>query len=508
MLACRHILISASACLAVLLSINGQLFAQANDNQANVEQLTRGPIHEAFAEPIQLNPQAGPIISREPPPPIEEIPPDEKPDGDNVVWIPGYWQWDDANNDFVWVSGVWRNVPPNETWVPGYWDKVSGGYQWVSGLWDKTGEDIQYLPEPPASLENGPTTEAVNNSQIWVPGCWVWVQNRYMWRPGFWMTANPNWVWIPAHYEWSPSGYVFIDGYWDYPLLNRGLVFAPIAFRGGVRARYIYTPRVVLDLAALTTSLFINAKYDHYYFGDYYANNYFRNGYYPWFAFHGSRYGYDPLFAHWDWRERQHNPNWERQLRELYVRRRDHDNDRPPHTWNEFERWTRTHQNAPRTERELVHRLDEAAKNRDFSTHLRHVEQNDLNQFKNHVQQDHRMRENRQKWEREIHRQAPRPNVTPKPGTTRPPETIKQPARVKAPQSEMFKPTSRSATNAIPHLPTQPQAIQHSPGTVRPQIVLPHPEQMMRPDFDRGHHGRQNNKDGGKGNDKDHGKGK
>lgn len=33
------------------------------------------------------------------------LPPDQKPEGDDVAWIPGYWAWDDERNDFLWVSG-------------------------------------------------------------------------------------------------------------------------------------------------------------------------------------------------------------------------------------------------------------------------------------------------------------------------------------------------------------------------------------------------------------------
>ena len=43
---------------------------------------------------------------------IDEVPPEYKPEGENVQWIPGYWAWDVAQSDFIWVSGLWRDVPP------------------------------------------------------------------------------------------------------------------------------------------------------------------------------------------------------------------------------------------------------------------------------------------------------------------------------------------------------------------------------------------------------------
>src|SRR5690348_9322316 len=64
---------------------------QSPDAQPGVEVLTRGPVHEAFAEAVSATPEASEIIPREPPQPIEEQPPETRPDGENVVWLPGYW---------------------------------------------------------------------------------------------------------------------------------------------------------------------------------------------------------------------------------------------------------------------------------------------------------------------------------------------------------------------------------------------------------------------------------
>ena len=47
----------------------------------------------------------------------------------------GYWAWDSATNDFLWVSGVWRVAPSGMRWIPGYWAPCAEGHQWVSGFW-------------------------------------------------------------------------------------------------------------------------------------------------------------------------------------------------------------------------------------------------------------------------------------------------------------------------------------------------------------------------------------
>src|SRR5262245_17215053 len=118
-----------------------------------VEVLARGPVHEAFAS-LAADPKPTKPIPRQPPKPVEEVPPEEKPEGD-VLWISGYWAWDDERSDFLWVSGVWRTPPPGKRWVPGYWREDGSQWQWVAGFWTVAGQaeqqeqEVTYLPEPP-----------------------------------------------------------------------------------------------------------------------------------------------------------------------------------------------------------------------------------------------------------------------------------------------------------------------------------------------------------------------
>src|SRR5262249_13328315 len=159
-------------------------------------------------------PRESPVIPREPPPVIDEVPPDQKPEGENVQWIPGYWQWDDERNDFIWVSGVWRDVPPGRQWVPGFYHQVEGGYQWVAGYWQPVDQqDVTYLPPPPESVEEGPSSPVPDDS-VYVPGCWVFRETRYMWRPGYFVARQPGWVWCPSHYLSTPAGFLFVEGFW------------------------------------------------------------------------------------------------------------------------------------------------------------------------------------------------------------------------------------------------------------------------------------------------------
>jgi len=54
--------------------------ARAQDPPAdpNVEVLTRGPVHEAYANAVSSQPAPGLFAPKQPPEPIEELPPDEK----------------------------------------------------------------------------------------------------------------------------------------------------------------------------------------------------------------------------------------------------------------------------------------------------------------------------------------------------------------------------------------------------------------------------------------------
>jgi hypothetical protein len=298
------------------------------------ETLTRGPVHEAFAGIVTFNPEAGVVVTKAPPDPIEEAPPEEKPEGNNITWIPGYWAWDDERNDFMWVSGTWRALPPGRSWIAGYWAKGPQGYQWTSGYWaDAKAQETTYLPPPPATVEAGPNIAAPSVDYGWSPGCWVWYQGRYAWRPGYWAPGRADWVWVPAHYNWTPRGHIFVDGFWDYPVERRGVLFAPVFFEPGVYVRpgFFFSPSIVIGFGVFSDHLFLRPRYHHYYFGDYYAPRYAEIGFHASFSFRSTRC-YDPIYSHLRWEHRQ-DREWEHRVVTTYEYRRDHEAARPPRTW-------------------------------------------------------------------------------------------------------------------------------------------------------------------------------
>ncbi|MDZ7620729.1 MAG: hypothetical protein U1E05_27310 [Patescibacteria group bacterium] len=402
----RHVfkwcLVAALAALGTNLGLRNAICAQPGppDNGEGVQVLTRGPIHEAFAATVTFDPEPGILVPNAPPVAIEELPPDERPEGANVTWIPGYWGWDDERSDFLWVSGVWRALPPGRQWVPGYWGKSAQGYQWISGYWpDAEASEVEYLPEPPATVEDGPNIAASSADQTWLPGCWIWQQDRYVWRPGFWADVQSDWVWIPAHYVWAPRGYVFVDGYWDYSIARRGVLFAPVYFNSNVVARqgFSYSPRTVIDLGVFTDHLFLRPQYRHYYFGDYYAANYRTAGFHPWFSINTGRFGYDPFYAHQRWQHRQ-DGQWEHRVAADFQNRRDHETLRPSRTW--------TNQvvigggGVGAFVRDIVGQsLNQAPPRRDSTWRFQPIDQAEQQRLRQHGQEVHRFREQRHQWE-------------------------------------------------------------------------------------------------------------
>ena len=55
-------------------------------SEKGVQVLTRGPVHEAFAGIVTFNPEPGVVVPKAPPAAIEEVPPGERPAGNNVTW--------------------------------------------------------------------------------------------------------------------------------------------------------------------------------------------------------------------------------------------------------------------------------------------------------------------------------------------------------------------------------------------------------------------------------------
>lgn len=383
--------------------------------------LTRGPMHEAFAETVTFNPTPGIVVQKAPGAIIEEMPPEQRPEGADVTWIPGYWGWDDERNDFIWISGTWRDLPPGRQWVPGYWSQSGAGYQWTSGHWADAGlSETEYLPEPPESIETGPSSAAPRANQDWIPGSWVWQQNRYSWRPGYWAAGRADWVWVPAHYIWAPRGYIFSDGYWDHAMERRGVLFAPVYFEQQVYSRpsFSYSPTIAINLSVITDQLFVRPRYHHYYFGDYYDNRYRDTGFFASFSFQSERHGYEPFYSHRRWQHRA-DRDWERRDRDAFAHRRDNRDDRPPHTFRDQNDRDRRAPKPGENRRNVATRYDRLSNSNSTPVRFQKVDKTEREQLGRRAQGIQNTRRQRQELEL---KQAPRA-ATP---TPRIPEATKQ----------------------------------------------------------------------------------
>ena len=303
-----------------------------------VEPLLRGPVHEAFAEPLQLNVVASPVVPKAPPELIEELPPEIDPNS-NAIWISGYWAWDEDRDGFIWVSGVWRKQPNGRTWTAGKWVEVDGGVQWVPGFWTNSvnANKVQVLPAPPETLEQGPTVAQPTDNHFWIPGSWQYRNSRYAWRPGFWSPCHQDWVWVPEHYTWHPQGCRHVAGYWDYHWNSRGTLFAPTYFSNNIyrTAGYRYRPSVVVSLGSAFDHLWIRPGHGHYFIGDYYSN-YNQRGYIPWYSYSSRTRYYDPLFAYQRWALRHSIHDLHHHYHQRHNHYHHHVNDRPYHTYRDY----------------------------------------------------------------------------------------------------------------------------------------------------------------------------
>ncbi len=382
---------------------------------AGPQVLTRGPIHEAFATPVVHNPASGPIVPKQPPDPIQEMPPDQKPAGQNVQWIPGYWSWDVSRNDYLWVSGIWRDPPPNSQWVPGYWQQVEGGSQWVSGMWIPVSSGLRRdrlklqrkanrrisRRHPLKALKRGRPHR--NRTPTW-PGHLVTGRGKGRTMPGdraFGGPCSPTGSGCRRTTFGRPSGYLFVAGYWDLPVANRGLMFAPVYYPQPVyaQANFVFTPSIAIVGSAVTANLFVSEGSNQYLFGNFYGQSFLSVGITPWFSFAiggGQPAFYDPLFSYYAVINVRQNPGWVAQVRRDYVLRRDNVAMRPPVTYAEQSRLI---ERNVAIDRSIAMPLDRLAAERGMR--LEHVNEAERQLLRQKVAQLHQLRDQRIQQERE-----------------------------------------------------------------------------------------------------------
>jgi hypothetical protein len=301
------------------------------------EVLLQGPVHEAFAAPIDIDlSDSARLYSQAPPDSIDEQPPEDKPPDDGSVWIPGYWSWSDDANKYVWVSGFYRRAPPGRVWVEGYWSRNDSGYRWTSGYWARaqaSDEGERLLPVPPESIDNGPSSPPPGEDFFWLPGQWNYVDDDYQWRSGYWTQCYEDWIWHPDCYVDTPQGCVFVDGYWDRLPPQRGQLFAPVDFYSPVylQPSYVYRPCYPLaDPASILLHLFVRRGFRNFFWGDFYGPRYASLGFRPWYDFGFGLGPVAPWIRYYDWRYRRRGIDFVGSMRRYDSLYRGNPSLRPP----------------------------------------------------------------------------------------------------------------------------------------------------------------------------------
>jgi hypothetical protein len=222
---------------------------------------------------------------------------------------------------------------------------------------------------------------------------------------------------MPAHYVWTPSGYLFVPGYWDLPVANRGLMFAPIYYPQPVYAQpnFVFTPSISIVGSAVTANLFVQASTNQYLFGNFYAQNFVSVGITPWFSFSfasGPPVYYDPLFSYYAVINGRQNPRWVATVREQYALRRERVELRPPNTYVEQTRIIERNVNITRNvtvvdHREMAMPLHKLAADPVAGRGMRlvKVEAAERQQLREQAAQLHQFREQRFQQERQGARQ-------------------------------------------------------------------------------------------------------
>lgn len=74
------------------------------------------------------------IVDQAPPDQIDESVP-QKPAGD-YFWVPGYWEFDHIEHDYIWYKGRWHPISENWQYMPAHYVWRQNGYMYIPGYWD------------------------------------------------------------------------------------------------------------------------------------------------------------------------------------------------------------------------------------------------------------------------------------------------------------------------------------------------------------------------------------
>ena len=129
-------------------------------------------------------------------------------------------------------------------------------------------------------------------------------------------------------------GYVFVDGYWDYSIGRRGVLFAPVYFSADMYTQpgFSYSPATVINPACSPTISSCGRNTNTTISATTMPQTTRPRDSTLRIRTTPARLGYDPIFAHERWQHRQ-DGQWEPRIAADFQYRRDHADARPPRTW-------------------------------------------------------------------------------------------------------------------------------------------------------------------------------
>ena len=108
-----------------------QYSADEQDQDPYAEPYSSGDNYGDYSDydtPVEYAPQ--------PPPPLPDYAQPPAP-GDDYMWTPGYWNYDNGEG-YYWVPGAWVLAPyVGALWTPGWWGYDHERYGWHRGFWGR-----------------------------------------------------------------------------------------------------------------------------------------------------------------------------------------------------------------------------------------------------------------------------------------------------------------------------------------------------------------------------------
>ena len=182
--------------------------------------------HDALRTTEAPRPMDRARASKEPPAPIVERPSGVRPQR-RAEWVPGYWDWDPARAEFVWMGGLWQVPPPGTIWVGSRWMRDGDGWYRRPGFWSRRRGPARVASTypgarspawrttgPPADHPADKVADAPGADYFFIAGHYAPDGDQLQWKPGLWTRVQVGWDWIPARWVRRPSGWEFRAGRW------------------------------------------------------------------------------------------------------------------------------------------------------------------------------------------------------------------------------------------------------------------------------------------------------